>query len=530
VRSLDGAGAVEVDAASDGWSETAIRGNRMPDHGRRLTSFKVSHAGEVVVDVTDYVRAELRGDRQASFMLRAPVANERYLSFHSRESDKTPLLLIDGVGILGNTATSTRTATRPTTAAAIPAGPWTACGNEGDTCTVPGARNQARQIRFGTGNDYVYRTIFLASNNGGLRCMAFAFNGVDPAPGREKHCDYGPTLVAQLPAPINPMGPAVDRSAIPVGDPGTSQQLAKATSEAAGPSDGTGAFRTVCMFSHMNFDDPIVYPGQPGRSHLHAYFGNAAANAGSTRQSVETTGNSTCRGGILNRSAYWVPALVDTRIGRPVAPTENSIYYKTGYTGVPAALVQVPPAGLRMIAGDMTASSKQPIPMGWWCSDVSYPMSDAIPANCTAGHDLVMVLGFPQCWDGVNLDSANHKSHMAYPTGNTANGCPASHPVPVPEITYNVHYPVNTTGETAYWRLSSDMYGTSIPGGFSAHGDWMNGWQPEAIRAFVVNCDNRPADCHAHLLGDGREIYFDPTWHQVEPAPLQKPDTRLRRR
>ena len=529
VRSLDGAGAVEVNAASDRWSETAIRGNRRPTHGQRLAAFKVARVGEVVIDVTDYVRAELRGDRQASFMLQAPVANERYLSFHSRESGKTPLLLIDGVGISQDTTTSTGTTTRPT-AAAIPAGPWTACGDEGDTCTVPGMHNQARQIRFGAGNDYVYRTIFLASNNGGLRCMSFAFDGVDPAPGRTKHCDYGPALLAQLPAPINPMGPTIDRNAIPLGDPGTIQALARPTAELTGVSDGTGAFRTACMFSHMNFDDPIVYPGQPGRSHLHAYFGNTVANAGSTRQSVETTGNSTCRGGILNRSAYWVPALVDTRSGRPVAPTENSIYYKTGYTGVPAALVQVPPAGLRMIAGDMTASSKQPIPMGWWCSDVSYPMSDAIPANCTAGHDLVMVLGFPQCWDGVNLDSANHKSHMAYPTGNTANGCPASHPVPVPEITYNVHYPVYTTGETAYWRLSSDMYGTSIPGGFSAHGDWMNGWQPEAIRTFVVNCDNRPADCHAHLLGDGREIYFDPTWHQVEADLLQTPDVKLRRR
>jgi Domain of unknown function (DUF1996) len=529
VRSLDGPGIVEVDAASDRWSETTIRSNRRPAHGQSLSTFKVSRVGEVVVDVTGYVRAELRGDRQASFVLQAPVANERYLSFHSRESGKTPLLLIDGVRVSRSTAISVRTATQQA-AATAPAEPWTACGNEGETCTVPGADNQARQIRFGTGNDYVYRTIFLASNNGSLRCMAFAFNGVDPAPGRTKHCDYGPTLVTQLPAPINPMGPAIDRSAIPVGDPGTAQQLAKPTSESAGPTDGTGAFRTVCMFSHMNFDDPIVYPGQPGRSHLHTYFGNTSANASSTRQSIETTGNSTCRGGILNRSAYWVPALIDTRSGHPVAPTENTIYYKTGYTGVPAALVQVPPAGLRMIAGDMTASSKQPIPMGWWCSDVSYPMSDAIPANCTAGHDLVMVLGFPQCWDGVNLDSPNHKSHMAYPTGNTANGCPASHPVPVPEITYNVHYPVHETGETAYWRLSSDMYGTSTPGGFSAHGDWMNGWQPEAIRAFVVNCDNRPADCHAHLLGDGREIYFDPSQHQVEPDPLQARDVKLRRR
>ena len=42
----------------------------------------------------------------------------------------------------------------------------------------------------------------------------------------------------------------------------------------------------------------------------------------------------------------------------------------------------------------------------------------------------------PQCWDGVNLDSPDHKSHMAYPVG----GCPSTHPVPFPEITVNVAY------------------------------------------------------------------------------------------
>ena len=29
-----------------------------------------------------------------------------------------------------------------------------------------------------------------------------------------------------------------------------------------------GAFREPCNFSHMAFDDPIVFPGQPGRSQL----------------------------------------------------------------------------------------------------------------------------------------------------------------------------------------------------------------------------------------------------------------------
>jgi hypothetical protein len=279
----------------------------------------------------------------------------------------------------------------------------------------------------------------------------------------------------------------------------------------------------------MNFDDPIVYPGQVGRSHLHAFFGNTATNARSTAWSIANTGNSTCRGGILNRSAYWVPAVVDVRTGAAVTPSHMLVYYKTGYTGVPPQLVQVPPPGLRMIAGSMLASSRQSIPYGWYCSGVTNPLAEAIPNACSAGEDLVMVIGFPQCWDGVNLDSADHKSHMAYPIGAASplgNGCPATHPVPLPEITYNVHFPVTQSGASAHWRLSSDMYGTDKPGGYSAHGDWFNGWQAQALRAFVVNCDNRPADCHAHLLGDGREIFYDPSSHQVEALPG---DNRSRR-
>lgn len=43
----------------------------------------------------------------------------------------------------------------------------------------------------------------------------------------------------------------------------------------------------------------------------------------------------------------------------------------------------------------------------------------------------MMADGFYSCWDGVNVDSADHKSHVAYPTGAS---CPTSHPVQVPQI------------------------------------------------------------------------------------------------
>lgn len=65
-----------------------------------------------------------------------------------------------------------------------------------------------------------------------------------------------------------------------------------------------GQFRTFCQFSHLSYDDPIIFPGQPGKSHLHMFFGNTDTNANSTIKSIINTGGSTCDGGPLNRTSY----------------------------------------------------------------------------------------------------------------------------------------------------------------------------------------------------------------------------------
>jgi hypothetical protein len=530
VRSLEEDTIVAVDATTDDWTERTLRWNTRPKTGAALATQNIQVNGprEILIDVTDYVRAEAKRDRVASFILTVPRTNERYLSFHSRESGQSPLLLIDPAVATegaGRTAGATRASPPRVAAAPPPTAPtnWTFCANDEGRCMLPVQGNEARMVRYGANGQYVTRIFFSGSIYQSVGCDIRLFK-IDPAPGVAKHCDISSTLVTELPAPINPMGPSVDRTQIPVGDPGTSQILARPTTEPTGNSDGTGAFRLVCMYSHMNFDDPIVYPGQPGRSHLHAYFGNTGADAHSTLASLSTTGNSTCHGGLLNRSSYWVPSIIDTRTGKPITPRSNIIYYKTGYS-LPASSIKRLPKGLRMIAGDMRASADQEF-SGWSCGNHTLS-GGSIPANCPAGQDLSMHLVFPQCWDGVNLDSPDHKSHMAYPRDGA---CPSTHPVPLPEITYNVHYDVSETNASAHWRLSSDMYSTSTPGGFSIHGDWYNAWDETAMRAWVDNCDVPARDCHAHLLGDGREIYFDPTVHQIEPTQQNGNAPRVRPR
>lgn len=101
-------------------------------------------------------------------------------------------------------------------------------------------------------------------------------------------------------------------------------------------SDGVGSFRTYCFYSHMAADDPLVAPGRPGGSHLHTFFGNTGVDAFSTADSIQFGGESTCRGGTANRSAYWVPSIIDTNTGQAIVPEFLIAYYKTGYTGVRA--------------------------------------------------------------------------------------------------------------------------------------------------------------------------------------------------
>ena len=316
-----------------------------------------------------------------------------------------------------------------------------------------------------------------------------------------------PTAQSGVAAPSpsgDSLAPRVDLLSIPKPSSGFASDRVQATSEQpSGPGD-IGSFRTTCAPSHMLFDDPIVYPGQPGKSHLHVFFGNTAANGNSTVASIAGTGNSTCRGGTVNRSAYWVPAMIDTRTGGPVVPDDLGVYYKTGYNGIAPSAVNAFPAGLRMIAGD----GKNAAPGGpsrYKCASsfslFNGPSLDGAE-RCPVGDTVIAEIFFPQCWDGVNLDSPDHKSHMAYPSGGK---CPATHPVPMPEITFNVAYKVKEAGATKFWRLSSDNY--AGPAGYSAHGDWFNGWKEDAMSAFVTRCNNAARDCHSHLLGDGRMIF-----------------------
>lgn len=50
----------------------------------------------------------------------------------------------------------------------------------------------------------------------------------------------------------------------------------------SGAPDIVGAFRFICAAGQLRYDDPVVFPGQPDKSHLHQFYGNESADAYST--------------------------------------------------------------------------------------------------------------------------------------------------------------------------------------------------------------------------------------------------------
>ena len=71
-------------------------------------------------------------------------------------------------------------------------------------------------------------------------------------------------------------------------------------------------WNVLCDNTHYLQDDPIVFPGQPGASHMHTFYGNTSTNAASTITSLSATSPSSCgRGmGTSDLSAYWIPSLM----------------------------------------------------------------------------------------------------------------------------------------------------------------------------------------------------------------------------
>jgi hypothetical protein len=304
-----------------------------------------------------------------------------------------------------------------------------------------------------------------------------------------------------------------------------------------GVTKNGGQFRIACGFSHVAFDDPIVHPGNTGKTHLHQFFGNDTTDANSDISTMSTVGKSTCAGGLVNRSAYWFPVLVyecsdpvdilagcdpDRNGEVHVANLKNAdFYYKSqaietspmgsndsSYGGLP---MQWPPDGFSMITGcTVAASCLTPLSIvgshfidcydnGTVQGSFPHYRFDHLPsttqaATITGGDgagcdEIRFNIQFPRCWNGVDLTTATGKGHINSNESSTA--CTDVGHIMFPSISLNIYYDI-ATADLDWLRLSSDLprqeavaagctSASNYCAAYTSHADWVNGWDQSTI-------------------------------------------------
>ena len=302
--------------------------------------------------------------------------------------------------------------------------------------------------------------------------------------------------------------------------------------------DVVGAFRFICNPSHLAYADPIVYPNEPSKSHLHQFFGNTLTDANSTYESLRKTGESTCNNK-LNRSAYWIPAMHDGH-GKIVLPDYLSIYYKREPDDAEICTREAGkgciklPRGLRYVFGfDMAKPTETTTVhfncMGQGAKPGNYENLVDLIQECPVNEQIGALVSAPQCWNGVDLDSPNHRDHMAYAQRNRNTGlvsCPSSHPWRIPTFTVAAWY--TSDSNLSDWYFDSDrMPGMPehIPGS-TFHSDWFGAWDDNVMDKWTSNCVNLLLNCSGGDLGNGEQLKMFAGFSWTANPRLVNPPTR----
>ena len=104
--------------------------------------------------------------------------------------------------------------------------------------------------------------------------------------------------------------------------------------------------------------------------------------------------------------------------------------------------------------------------------------------------DRLLTVSDTRCWDGKNLDSPDHQSHMFNTVTSegftNAPACPASHPIRVPQVTFEVEW--DTVPFNSLWDTAKDKnpFVWSYGGvGAGTHADYMFGY---ALDSLAFSC------------------------------------------
>lgn len=321
-----------------------------------------------------------------------------------------------------------------------------------------------------------------------------------------------------------------------------------ATSGTPAPYDvDRGAFRFVCGGEgKLAKVDPIVFPGVANKSHIHQAWGNSDFSSTTTvdtiRQNAVTDCNNTPYS--LNRSSYWMPALVNDQ-DQAIEPDLVVVYYKQwsndsqyctpGSATFVGKCINIPNQ-LRFVFGWNAYNPTAKVEgASWYCTGGDGKhysnLDDVFTSGCRAGDTVIANTMAPHCWDGKYLDTPDHRSHVAYgfyqPSGIYT--CPAGYSYTIPQEENKV-----------MWTVTADMYAIQpdgsvrsriklesdhmLPGGKpgeTLHADYMEGWVSAAKKLWFDNCIQKKLSCNGGELGNGFQLIgaAQPTYGWVNPNP-----------
>ncbi|RJQ73030.1 DUF1996 domain-containing protein [Pseudonocardiaceae bacterium YIM PH 21723] len=291
-----------------------------------------------------------------------------------------------------------------------------------------------------------------------------------------------------------------------------------------GQGSSTGSFLQDCGTNadraHQNGDNFIAQPGVlNGAEHLHDYVGNLETDAFSTDLDLARAGT-TCANG--DKSTYFWPVirvLDDLLPGKQFAGQAKNDNFRKQYLfhrgagidfdgqgqeiqatkaellfeGSAKQKVRAMPTFLRILYGDAKQSinGRKNTKASWTCSGHEDRMAEQYTI-CPAGTQVMRVHEFPNCWDGQNVDSANHRDHIQYPASN--GFCPAG-TVPVPKLKIKLTYDVPQEAQAAR-AYAVDAFPFEGHAPLSDHDDYEN-LMSRSLMNQVVQCINAGQQCKA---------------------------------
>ncbi|QCR47214.1 DUF1996 domain-containing protein [Streptomyces sp. SGAir0924] len=280
---------------------------------------------------------------------------------------------------------------------------------------------------------------------------------------------------------------------------------------ADGDGGSTGTFTTDCGVNEndlFNSDNLIAAPGvDNGAHHVHDYVGNQDNDAFSSDEDLANADTSCRNQG--DRSTYYWPVLrlqdgteefdandqgggAEGNVGRILKPARAELRFVGNQQGDVVAM----PKFLRIITGDAKSftNGDANANSSWSCTGFEdRQVTDKYPL-CPEGSQVVRTANFQSCWDGQNIDSANHRDHMAFvqEDGGCPNGFQAVPQLQV-RLVYDIPTPVVENGQVRN-PYAVDSFPEQLHKPITDHNDFIN-VMDENLMDEVVRCINSGEDC-----------------------------------